>query len=94
MGKSTHLGSHFDDFLRDENTLAEVEAAAAKRVIAFQVEEMMKKKQLTKTELADKMHTSRAALDRLLDASNTSVTLLTLERAVLAVGKKLKIQLV
>jgi len=94
MRKNKHLGSDFDDFLKEEGTLAEIEAAAAKRVIAYQIAQMMKKKHLTKTQLAYKMDTSRTALDRLLDASNTSVTLLTLERAALAMGKKLKIQLV
>ncbi len=39
------------------------------------------------------MHTSRSSLDRLLDPDNASVTLLTMESAALALGRKLKIQL-
>jgi len=39
------------------------------------------------------MHTSRSALDRLLDPGNISVTLQTLERAALALGKRLKVEL-
>ncbi len=93
MKKNKHLGSNFDDFLKEEGTLAETEATATKRVIAFQIEQMLQKRHLTKTDLAKKMRTSRSALDRLLEPSNTSVTLLTLERAALAIGKKLRIEL-
>ena len=91
--KNKHLGSNFDDFLNEEGTLAETEAIAVKRVIAFQIEEMMKKKHLSKAALAEKMHTSRSALNRLLDPTNVSITLQTLEKAALALGKRLKIKL-
>lgn len=89
-----YIGSDFDDFLREEGILAEVEATALKRVIAFQIEEEMKRRNMTKTDMALKMNTSRASLNRLLDPSNPSVTLQTLERAALAIGKKLRIELV
>ena len=88
-----HSGSNFDDFLKDEGLLADAEATAIKRVVAFQIEQEMQKTKLTKTELANKMHTSRSALDRLLDPRNVSVTLQTLERAALALGKRLKVEL-
>lgn len=91
--KNKYLGSNFDDFLEEEGTLAETEAIAVKRVIAFQIEELMKKKRLSKTVLAEKMHTSRSALNRLLDPTNVSITLQTLESAALALGKRLKIKL-
>ena len=91
--KNKYLGSNFDDFLEEEGTLAETEAVAVKRVIAFQIEEMMKKKHLSKTALAEQMHTSRSALNRLLDPTNVSITLQTLEKAALALGKRLKIRL-
>jgi len=91
--KNRHLGSNFDDFFREEGNLAEVEAVAVKRVIAFQIEAMMKKKHLSKSALAEKMHTSRSALNRLLDPANVSITLQTLERVALALGKRLKIEL-
>lgn len=90
---SKHIGTKLDDFLDEEGLLAETEAIAAKRVIAYQVERMMEEQGLTKTEMALRMQTSRAALERLLDAENTSVTLLTLERAAKALGKRLKIEL-
>ena len=84
-----HMGDQFDDFLRDEGLLDAVEATAAKRVIAYQIAQEMKRRKLTKTEMTHRMKTSRAALERLLDPANPSVTLSTLERAALALGKKL-----
>ena len=88
-----YIGSDFDDFLREECILAEVEAIAIKRVIAFQIQQEMKRRKITKTDMAAKMKTSRASLNKLLDPNNGAVTLQTLERAALAVGKKLKIEL-
>ncbi len=88
-----HLGSRFDDFLREEQLLDQVEAVAVKRVIAYQIAQEMKRSKLTKTQMASRMRTSRAALERLLDPMNSSVTLSTLERAALALGKKLKVEL-
>ncbi|NOT05769.1 MAG: XRE family transcriptional regulator [Anaerolineales bacterium] len=88
-----HIGSNFDDFLKEEKIYEQVQAAAIKRVIAYQIAEEMKKKNLTKTEMANRMKTSRAALERLLDPENASITLITLERAASALGKKLSVQL-
>lgn len=88
-----HVGSDFDDFLKEEGIYEEVQAVAIKRVIAYQIAEEMKKKKLSKTEMASRMKTSRAALERLLDPENASITLISLERAAAAVGKKLKVQL-
>jgi antitoxin HicB len=88
-----HMGSKFDDFLDEENLLEQVQAAAIKRVIAYQIAEEMKRNKLTKTEMANRMKTSRAALERLLDPDNTSITLITLERAAAVLGKKLKVEL-
>jgi len=91
--KGKNRGSSLDDFLEEEGILAECEAVAVKRVLVWQIEEMMKKEQLTKKALAEKMNTSRAALDRLLNPENISVTLHTLEKAAVALGKHLKIEL-
>jgi DNA-binding Xre family transcriptional regulator len=92
--KAEHLGSNFDEFLAEEGLLAEAEAVAIKRVIAYQIVELMREKNLTKTALAERMETSRAALERLLDPGNESVTLQTLERAAMALGKRLRIEFV
>ncbi len=91
--KNKHLGSDFDDFLQNEGLLAEAEATAIKRVLAFQIQKEMEERQLTKSALAKLMNTSRSSLDRLLDPENSSVTLVTMESAAIALGKKLKIQL-
>ena len=88
-----HIGSNFDEFLRDEQLLDDVEATAIKRVIAFQIAQEMKRRKLTKMEMASRMKTSRAALERLLDPTNPSVTLSTLKRAASALGKKLRVEL-
>ncbi len=91
--KNEYIGSNFDDFLVEEGLLAETETVAVKRVIAYQVEQMMKEQNLTKTEMSRRMNTSRAALERLLDPANQSITLQTLERAAKALGRRLQITL-
>jgi antitoxin HicB len=91
--KKQHIGSKFDDFLREERLLDIAQATAVKRVIAFQIAQEMKRRKLTKSEMASRMKTSRAALERLLDPGNRSVTISTLERAASALGKKLKVEL-
>jgi DNA-binding Xre family transcriptional regulator len=91
--KNPHIGSNFDDFLEEEGILIEAEALAVKRVIAFQLEKMMQEQNLSKTEMSHRMKTSRAALNRLLDPTNNSVTLQTLDRAAHALGKRLHIHI-
>ncbi len=59
-----HIGCRFDDFLEKEGILAEAEAVAVKRVIAYQIAELMKEHDLNKTEMARRMGTSRSALER------------------------------
>ncbi len=88
-----HIGSNFNDFLEEEGILAETESIAVKRVIAFQVEQMMIEQKLSKTEMSRRMNTSRAALDRLLDPANRAVTLQTLDHAARALGKRLQISI-
>lgn len=91
MGKK-NIGSSFDDFLQDEAILEDATAVALKRVIAWQIAEEMKAQQITKTELAKRMHTSRAALNRLLDDADPSLTLTTLASAAAALGRKVTIR--
>lgn len=90
---SKYAGSRLDDFLQEEGILAEAEALAVKRTIAYQIEHLMVEKNLSKKEMAKRMGTSRSALERLLDPDNPSVTLLTLERAVKALGKRITAEL-
>ncbi|CUS04550.2 putative integron gene cassette protein [Candidatus Promineifilum breve] len=88
-----YTGSDFDDFLAEEGILEEVTARAHKRLLALQLQDIMAETQLTKTELAERMQTSRSQLDRLLDPENTAVTLDSLERLARAVGKRLVVEL-
>ena len=92
MGKK-NIGSSFDVFLKEEAMLDDATAVALKRVIAWQIAEEMKTQNLTKTELAKRMRTSRAALNRLLDEEDTSLTLTTLASAAAALGKTINFQL-
>jgi transcriptional regulator with XRE-family HTH domain len=92
MGKQ-NIGSSFDDFLQEEAILEQVTAVALKRVIAWQIAEEMKAQQLTKVQLAARMHTSRASLDRLLDEHDPGLTLTTLASAAAALGRRVDIRL-
>ncbi len=90
-----HIGTSFDNFLQGEGILEEAQAAAAKKVIAFQVQKIMKEKNISKTEMTRRMRIkSRMQLDRLLDPANKSVTLLTLEKVANALNKHLEVKLV
>jgi len=92
--KNLHEGSSLDDFLHEEGIFEEVEAAALKRALAMKLADIMQKEHVKKTPLAKRMQTSRAALDRLLDPSNPSVTLATLNRAARSLGRRVSIELV
>lgn len=92
--KNPHIGSSFDDFLKEEGLYNDVETTAIKRVLAWQLEQEMKAQKLTKIEMARRMRTSRAQLDRLLDPENEGVTLATLRRAASIVGRELRLELV
>jgi antitoxin HicB len=92
MKNNPYSGSNFDDFLAVEGILEEVSARAQKRLLALQIEDIMTASNLTKSEIAAKMNTSRSQLDRILDPDNTSITLDSLDRLARAVGKQLKIE--
>ena len=91
--KQEHIGSYFDDFLKQDGLLAECEAGALKRVVARQIEREMKRRKISRAKLASRMKTSRATLDRLFSQNESSVTLQLLQQAALALGKKLKVEL-
>jgi DNA-binding Xre family transcriptional regulator len=94
MSKNNHRGSDFRDFLNEQGILAEVEARALKQALSLQLDHLLREQELTKTQMAARMKTSRAAVDRLLDASNSSVRLNTLGKAARALGRKVKIEFV
>jgi predicted XRE-type DNA-binding protein len=89
-----YIGSDFEDFLREEGIFEEVEALATKKLLALQIAGLMKEQKVTKTEMARRMNTSRAAVDRLLDMDEDAATLATLEKAASALGRRLQVSLV
>jgi antitoxin HicB len=89
--KNKHRGSNFEDFLKEEGIFEECHAEAVKRLIAFQLEEELKKQRLTKSQFAKRMNTSRSAVDRLLDPKR-ACSLKSLILAALALGKHLEVR--
>jgi antitoxin HicB len=89
-----HIGSNFDDFLREEGIYEEVEAAALKKVIAAAFTRQMKRRHVSVSKLAGALGTSRAAISRVLDEDNTSITLTTLSRTATALGCKVRLEIV
>ena len=92
--RNMHIGSSLNDFLKEEGVLEETRAVVLKETLAWQVRQAMEKDKISKAEMARRMNTSRAALDRLLDPGNVSLTLQTLSRAAQAIGRDLRIELV
>jgi predicted transcriptional regulator len=91
--KNQHWGSTLDDFLREEGIYEAAKVEAATRVISWQIAEEMRKQGITKTQMAERMHTSRAQVDRILKAKG-NVTIETLQRAAALIGRELRIELV
>lgn len=94
MSKNKHIGSCFDELLESEGLLGASAAVAVKRAIAWQVTEAMKATKVSKSALAKRMQTSRSQLNRVLDETDTGLTLETLSRAATALGYTVKIDLV
>lgn len=94
MAKNQHRGSTLDSFLEQDGTLGEFQAQAIKEVIAWQLAEAMKDRKLTKTRLAELMHTSRSQVNRMLDPNDGNVTIETLQRAAALVGRRVQVALV
>jgi len=92
--KNKHIGSSLDDFLTEEGLLEETTEKAIKEVLAWQLKETMAEKNLSISEMARKMKTSRPTIDRLLDPENNSVTLNTLQKAAAIVGRQIRLELV
>ncbi len=88
-----HMGTGIDDFLKEEGIFEAAEARAVKEVVAWQLAEAMKKKKISKNRMAALLNTSRTQVDRLLDPKN-DITLSSLQRAAMVVGRRVSIQLV
>ena len=91
--KDRHRGSTLDDFLYEEGIYEAAKAEALTRVITWQIAEEMRKQGITKTQMAERMKTSRAQVDRILKAKG-NVTIETLQRAATLVGRELRLELV
>jgi antitoxin HicB len=94
MANSPHTGPSFDGFLREEDLYEECTAVAIKRVLVWQLEQEMQRLNMTKSAMAERMHTSRSQLNRLLDPETTGVSLKTMQRAASVIGRELRIELV
>jgi DNA-binding phage protein len=91
--KNPHWGSSLDTFLTDEGIREAAKAAAVTRVVAWQLTQEMERQGMTKATLAEKMHTSRAQVDRILKAKG-NITIETLQRAAALVGRELRLELI
>lgn len=87
------IGSSFESFLEEEGMLEDCTNTAIKRVLSRQIKQLMEERGISKTEMARRMRTSRAQLDRFLDDDNDSVTLQTMQKAAAAVGRRLRLEL-
>ncbi len=91
--KNPHWGTTLDAFLTEEGTREAAKAEALTRVVAWQLSQEMEKQGISKAMLAERMHTSRAQVDRILKAKG-NVTIDTLRRAAALVGRELRLELV
>ena len=89
-----HRGGDFRDFLNEAGILGEVATRALNQAVSLQFNRLLENQEISKAEMVVRRQTSRTAVDRLLDANNTSVTLTTLGKAASALGQKVKIELV
>ena len=94
LKNNPHIGSDFDDFLREEGIYEEVEAGALKKVIAAALSKQMKRRRISVSKLAHELGTSRAAVGRILDRDNTSITLNTISRTASALGCRVKLEII
>lgn len=91
--RRNHMGSSIDDFLREEGIFEEAQAQAVKEVVAWQLDEAMRKRKISKSKMASLLKTSRTQVDRLLNPKN-DITLSSLQRAAAMVGRRVMIELV
>jgi len=94
VARNPHLGSSLDELLREEGTLEEFQAVAIKEVIAWQLDQAIKERKISRSRLAELMHTSRSQIRRMLDPHDGNVTIETLQRAAAVIGPKVRVELV
>jgi antitoxin HicB len=91
--KNPHWGTSLDEFLGKEGIREAAKAEALTRVVAWQLNQEMQRQGITKAVLAERMHTSRTQVDRILRAKG-NVTIESLQRAAALVGRELRLELV
>ncbi len=91
--RKKYMGSSIDDFLKEEGIFEESQAQAIKEVVAWQLDEAMRKQKISKNKMATLLKTSRTQVDRLLNPKN-DITLSSLQRAAAMVGRRVMIELV
>jgi antitoxin HicB len=91
--RNPHIGSSLDEFLKAEGTFEELQVQAIKEVVAWQLQEAMKKQKVSKAGLAKMLRTSRSQVNRLLDPES-DITLSSLQRAAALVGRQVRLELV
>jgi antitoxin HicB len=84
----------FLDYLEERGLTERTNIGAEKLAIAREIAAEMKKNKITKVEMASRMGTSRAQLDRVLSAQVPNAKLETLAKAARIVGKRLHISLI
>ena len=84
----------FRDYLKGKGKLDRLTLQVEKELISRQIAAQMKEQGVTKTELAARMGTSRAQIDRLLNPTSQNVTIETIARAAEALGQRFHMELV
>ncbi len=93
MKKNPHWGKSLGEFLGEEGIREAAKTQALTRVVAWQLSQEMERQGITKAAMAERMHTSRAQVDRILKAKG-NVTIESLQRAANLVGRELRLELV
>jgi hypothetical protein len=91
--KNPHWGKTLDEFLAEDGIRDAAKAEAVTRVVAWQLSQEMERQGITKAALAERMHTSRAQVDRILKVKG-NVTIESLQRAAALIGRQLRLELV
>jgi len=91
MSNNKHMGSSMGSLFDELGEQEELDLLTRKKIISEQLTNAMKHMRMSKSALAEAMNTSRTVIHRLLDPSDTSVTLHTLAKASKALNLRLEV---
>jgi antitoxin HicB len=94
MIEKKHVGQKFEEFLQEDGIYEQVQLNALKKTLAHQIKALMEERGIPKTEMANRMKTSRSSLDRLLNEDSYNVTIATISKAASVLGKRIELSLV